>query len=217
MAVEVPSFRGRDAVELADLINAYFATKDRLLYFGGDTWMNLDRGYFDVRIMVQDGEPDPIGSGLLYRALGVNAVNEDEAQAALDAYQLAHPGDIPVGDFPVTGTQRAPVGAQISHLWIFAQAAETGGLAQGREGVFAAEPVANIAAQASGLAEFYTAEGIPVGQKQIKNASVTTAWAAGERNYAIFDLTSNLIIGLPSCCGNAGTVSDSTTSPFCVR
>lgn len=126
------------------------------------------------------------------------------------------PSMLPVFVVDITDHERARTGAD--SLLVIGLRTDVGplGLFGYDRGALIAQPIALIAASATGNAILYDASGRTVSASfPVRNVG-TTSWVAGERNYVVYDELTGLYIGLPSCAGATAWVAPAatTTTPY---
>lgn len=65
--------------------------------------------------------------------------------------------------------------------------------------IYIAQPQGIINQGASGLCDIYDGSGTLIGTKTVTNLDLASAWKQNERNYAVIDEESGLMVGLPTC------------------
>ncbi len=83
--------------------------------------------------------------------------------------------------------------------------------------IYIAEAQAPILAGASGLANIFDGSGVLLGVKTITNLSSLSTWQANERDYAVIDEESGLMVGVPTCSAGPAAWSPpaiTTTTAF---
>lgn len=216
--VRFMSFPGTLASDIANAMNTFFTSTNRVWLYNTDSFSREDREEFSIKVHMQLGLTDSNQSGQRLYAFGVDHVTLDEAQAALDQFMAAAPNYYPVAQEIVPRRLSREVPGALSVLWIFINAPFDDGTVQLFSGAWVVEPSSDILPGAAGVALFYESHGAEAGTRLVRNASAVNTWTAGERGYAVVDLSTLEFIGLPTGCGAAthSTLAD-YTSTYCGR
>lgn len=212
------SFPGTLASEIADAMNTYFTSTSRVWLYNTDSFSREDRADFAIKVLVQLGLTDSNQSGTRLYAFGVDHVTLEEAQDALDTFVAAAPNYYPVAQEIIPRRLDRSVPGALSVLWIFVNAPFDDNTVQSFSGAWVAEPASDILPGAAGIAQFYESHGAEAGTRLVRNMSAINTWTAGERGYAVVDLSTLEFVGYPTGCGAAthATLAD-YTSPYCGR
>ena len=201
------SFAGILASDIADTMNTFFVSTPRVWLYNTDHFIHEGRDDFSIKLHLQLGLGGSYQSGQRLFAFGVDHVTLDEAQQALDLFMASAPNYYPIAQETIPRRLDRGVPGALSALWIFVNAPYDDGTVQMFSGAWAVEPVSDIAPGAEGLALFYESHGAEAGTHLVRNKSTANTWDAGERGYAVVDLSTLEFVGYPTGCGTATSVT----------
>ena len=212
------SFGGTLASEIANAMNTYFTSTSRVWLYNTDSYSRADRADFAIKVLVQLGLTDSNQSGTRLYAFGVDHVTLEEAQTALDSFMAAAPNYYPVAQEIIPRRLDRAVPGALSVLWLFVNSPFDDNTIQAFSGAWVVEPLSDILPGAAGVAQFYESQGALSGTRLVRNVSATNTWTAGERGYAVVDLSTLEFVGYPTGCGSATHATlPSYVSPYCGR
>lgn len=212
------SFGGTLASEIADAMNTFFTSTSRVWLYNTDSYLREDRAGFAVKLHLQLGLTGSYQSGQRLYAFGVDHVTLAEAQDALDVFMAAAPNYYPIAQEVVPRRLSRAVPGALSIVWIFVNAPWDDGTVQLFSGAWVVEPESDILPGDEGIALFYESHGAEAGTHLVRNQSAANTWTAGERGYAVVDLSTLEFVGYPTGCGAAthSTLADFSSS-YCGR
>lgn len=143
---------------------------------------------------------------LLYNTAGGNAntaayvegTTSSTLEASFTSYQTANPTKQVL--FVLDLSNRTPRAVERGAVCVIATATLP---RAGRE-AYVGEALGNITLGGTnaGTAKLYDSNGILISASApVVNVSLLTTWLTGQRNLVVFDPITNVLIGIPSCCG----------------
>lgn len=213
---KIQTFRtslGRKPDQLAADLNTFFTSQGRFLIWDIDFSRIESTRAGDIiqfRLLYSELTGDSVG--LEYEAV---LYTDTASTIAQDQYNEAFRANLARVPFHYADlTDHEPrKGPQQNLLVIFAKTDQDPlNLLGHPTAVFVAEPLANIAASATGNCCIYDATGRVISDSFAVTNRGTAQWDLGERGLCVYDLVSGQLIGQPSCAGAAALTTTSPTT-----